>query len=69
MVYDDRGHFTEPHTGRSFGLGTLKVRRYRQTWDGPSVTTPDGMEWGLDAIGMWPALALPARAVPRKGRV
>ena len=31
-------------------MGTLKVRRYRQTWDGPSVTTPDGMEWGLDAI-------------------
>jgi hypothetical protein len=28
VAYDDRGHFTEPHTGRMFGLGTLKVRQY-----------------------------------------
>jgi len=28
IVYDDRGHFTEPHTGRMFGLGTLNVRAY-----------------------------------------
>src|SRR5204862_3285903 len=26
VVFDERGHFTEPHTGRMFGLGTLKVR-------------------------------------------
>jgi hypothetical protein len=28
VLYDDRGHFTEPHTGRMIGLGTLAVRRY-----------------------------------------
>jgi hypothetical protein len=28
VVYDDRGHFMEPHTGRVIGLGTLPVRRY-----------------------------------------
>ena len=28
VVYDDRGHFMEPHTGRVIGLGTLAVRRY-----------------------------------------
>jgi hypothetical protein len=28
VVYDERGHFTEPHTGLSFGLGTLAVRDY-----------------------------------------
>src|SRR5260370_22934096 len=28
VAYDDRGHFTEPHTGRMFGLGTLKWRQY-----------------------------------------
>jgi hypothetical protein len=28
VVYDDRGHFTEPHTGRVIGLGTLNVRNY-----------------------------------------
>jgi hypothetical protein len=30
VVYDDRGHFTEPHGGQSFGLGTLNVRGYLQ---------------------------------------
>src|SRR6266478_6553379 len=25
IVYDDRGHFFEPHTERSFGLGTISV--------------------------------------------
>lgn len=24
VVYDARGHFTEPHTGKSFGIGTLE---------------------------------------------
>jgi hypothetical protein len=28
VVYDARGHFTEPHNGDSFGVGTLQVREY-----------------------------------------
>ena len=32
VVFDDRGHFTEPHTGKSIGIGTLKVRGYIQGW-------------------------------------
>jgi hypothetical protein len=28
VVFDDRGHFREPHTDRSIGLGTLAVRHY-----------------------------------------
>jgi hypothetical protein len=28
VVWDARGHFTEPHTGRQFGLGTLEIREY-----------------------------------------
>jgi DNA topoisomerase VI subunit A len=28
VVYDDRGHFMEPHTKRVIGLGTLSVRSY-----------------------------------------
>jgi hypothetical protein len=28
VVYDDRGHFKEPHTKRVIGLGTLNVRAY-----------------------------------------
>ncbi len=30
VVYDDRGHFIEPHTSRMIGLGTLNVRNYLQ---------------------------------------
>jgi len=30
VVYDDRGHFKEPHTKRVIGLGTLSVRDYLQ---------------------------------------
>jgi len=28
IVYDERGHFLEPHTGKVLGLGTLAVREY-----------------------------------------
>ena len=28
ITYDDRGHFAEPHTDFSIGLGTLGVREY-----------------------------------------
>ena len=28
VVFDDRGHLSEPHTGRNIGLGTLKVQDY-----------------------------------------
>jgi hypothetical protein len=28
VVFDDRGHFTEPHTERMIGLGTVAVRNY-----------------------------------------
>lgn len=28
IVYDDRGHFVEPHRGTTIGVGTIPVRRY-----------------------------------------
>lgn len=34
IVYDDRGHLSEPHTGRTIGLGTLAVRQYLADWRG-----------------------------------
>jgi hypothetical protein len=33
VVFDDRGHFTEPHTGSVIGLGTLNVRGYIHSWN------------------------------------
>jgi hypothetical protein len=38
VIYDARGHFTEPHGGDSFGVGTLEVRNYLAGFDDPSVT-------------------------------
>jgi DNA topoisomerase VI subunit B len=35
VVFDDRGHFHEPHTGESIGIGTLAVRGYVRGWGSP----------------------------------
>jgi hypothetical protein len=32
VVYDARGHLTEPHMKRNLGLGTLEVRSYIASW-------------------------------------
>jgi DNA topoisomerase VI subunit B len=37
VVYDDRGHFREPHTGTVIGLGTLAVRDYLATAGKPKL--------------------------------
>jgi hypothetical protein len=34
VVFDDRGHFAEPHTGIRLGLGTVAVREYVAEWTG-----------------------------------
>jgi hypothetical protein len=39
VVFDDRGHFVEPHTGHTFGLGTLNVRAYVRSIASPEVTS------------------------------
>ena len=38
VVSDARGHFHEPHTSRSFGLGTLAVRDYLGSMRAPEVS-------------------------------
>jgi hypothetical protein len=40
IVYDDRGHFFEPHTERSFGLGTISVRDYLANVKAPRFDEP-----------------------------
>jgi hypothetical protein len=37
VVYDDRGHFIEPHTKHAIGLGTLAVRHYLANLMNPSL--------------------------------
>ena len=42
VIYDSRGRFVEPHTGRDVPLGTLEVRNYLQDWTAtaPPVEAP-----------------------------
>jgi hypothetical protein len=37
IVFDDRGHLSEPHTGVEIGLGTLAVRDYLNGYAGPEL--------------------------------
>jgi hypothetical protein len=37
ITYDDRGHFTEPHTEHSIGLGTIAAREYLKSVDAPTL--------------------------------
>jgi len=41
VVFDARGHFTEPHTEREIGLGTLEVREYLASVHNHKVNDPD----------------------------
>ena len=40
VVYDDRGHFIEPHTGHAIGLGTISVREYLDDLAEPELREP-----------------------------
>ena len=40
VVYDDRGHLIEPHTGCEIGLGTISVRDYLEKFCEPQLTEP-----------------------------
>jgi hypothetical protein len=48
VVFDDRGHLSEPHTGHRIGLGTLAVRGYIREWEEDGPTADDSPEFALD---------------------
>ena len=52
VVFDDRGTFTEPHTGRSIGLGTIAVRQY--LGERPSPPAPASINPGLMSATIGP---------------
>ena len=56
VVFDDRGHFAEPHTGHRIGVGTLAVRRYLKGWrrEIPDTRPTVAVQLALDTTG--PAL-------------
>ena len=68
VVWDDRGHFAEPHTDLTIGVGGLAVRRYAGEWkhtivkasgnNAPTaVKMPDGEPYE-NTIPCWKYLAL-----------
>jgi Topoisomerase 6 subunit A/Spo11, Toprim domain len=48
VTYDDRGHFTEPHTGYSIGLGTISVRDYLASIVAPKLEEPSFAAGNVD---------------------
>jgi DNA topoisomerase VI subunit B len=55
VVYDARGHFTEPHTGRCIPLGTLEVRGYLTSCRKEPELMPVPVEIDTDCPTMGPA--------------
>jgi DNA topoisomerase 6 subunit A-like protein len=51
IAYDARGHFREPHTERSIGLGTLDVRAYLDRLRGPKFIDPGLSSGRVDTFG------------------
>ena len=51
VVFDARGHFHEPHTGRSFGLGTLEVRSYLKGLHDPTLMAAGVHQATVDTSG------------------
>src|SRR6516165_7755189 len=51
VVYDARGHFNEPHDGRSFGIGTLEVRQYLADFDDPELVEAALAQAKVDTCG------------------
>ena len=67
IVWDDRGHFREPHTDREIGLGTLAVRDYVGDLLDPEI---QAAEIAAAAISdPWAGGPLRGRAVHREGRL
>ena len=51
ILWDERGHLYEPHTGKEIGLGTLAVDRYlAESYTGAD-TTIDQLETGYPTVG------------------
>jgi hypothetical protein len=51
VVYDARGHFEEPHSGRRMGCGTIEVGNYLHAMQEPSVLSAEFSDAKVDIIG------------------
>jgi hypothetical protein len=51
IAYDERGHFAEPHTEHSIGLGTISVRNYLASINAPKLEEPRFAAGKIDTCG------------------
>jgi hypothetical protein len=51
VVYDARGHFEEPHTGRRMGCGTIEVGNYLHAMSGAKVESAEFSDAKVDIVG------------------
>jgi hypothetical protein len=51
VVYDSRGHFSEPHGGRVIGLGTIEVRDYLAELHNPRILGADFSQAKVETLG------------------
>jgi hypothetical protein len=51
VVYDARGHFTEPHCDTSFGIGTLEVRNYLANFHAPKLVDASTSQAKVETSG------------------
>ena len=51
VIYDARGHLTEPHTGHALGVGTLEVRQYVRGWAGRLTEPRLGVDFPYSTTG------------------
>ncbi len=58
VLYDDRGHFEEPHTGARLGIGTLAVRRYVNGWP---KSLPNGQSDAVELNHLFPTVGPQSR--------
>ena len=51
VVYDARGHFTEPHTNRRIGCGTIEVGNYLHAVKDPKIVPAEFADASVDVVG------------------
>ena len=51
VVYDARGHFTEPHTNRRIGCGTIEVGNYLHALKEPDIVPAEFADASVDIVG------------------
>ncbi|MBV8287950.1 MAG: hypothetical protein JOZ35_13615, partial [Hyphomicrobiales bacterium] len=69
VVFDDCGHFTEPHTDRRFGLGTTAVRNYLGVSTAPWICDAAMAQASVETCGPAGRFGAVFEVAPRSGTI